>query len=131
MFDFINLLKEKEDFWASSGVSEADIDFAEQQLNLRFSKDFRSYLKELGVASADAHEYTGIIKSKRLNVVDVTIEEKNRNPLIPNGLYVIERLGIDGIIIWQSRDGTIYQSVWGEKPKAIFGSLSDYVKSYE
>lgn len=131
MYDFITLLREKDDFFASSGASEEDIAFAEQQLNLKFSKDYRSYLKEFGAASADAHEYTGIKKSKRLNVVDVTIEEKRRNTLVPHGLYVVERLGIDGIVIWQSEDGTIYQTAWGEKPEAIFGSLADYVNSYE
>lgn len=131
MYNFTDLLKVKDDFFASSGVSEEDIDFAERKLNLKFSKDYRSYLREFGVASADAHEFTGIVKSKRLNVVDVTVEERNRNCLVPNELYVIERLGIDGIVIWQSENGEIYQTVWGEKPKVIFHSLVDYMKSYD
>jgi hypothetical protein len=43
-------------------------------------------------------------------------------------LYVIEELGIDGITIWQSGTGEIYQSVSGEVPYVIYKSFLEYIE---
>ena len=49
-----------------------EVEFAEQKLNLKFNKD----LMEFGQFSIYDHEFTGITKVLRLNVVEITIEEK-------------------------------------------------------
>ena len=79
-------------------------------MSLSFSKDYKLYLSRCGFATYEGHELTGICKAKRLNVVDVTINERTISPNIPENWYVIEQLNIDGIVIWQSGTGDIYQT---------------------
>lgn len=54
---------------------------------------------EFGQFSIYGHEFTGITKILRLNVVEITIEERMKNRLIPINLYVIEQTNIDDIVI--------------------------------
>ena len=79
------------------------------------------------MASANGHEFTGILKSERLNVVDATLRARRKNSNIPLTLYVVEELQIDGLIIWQDESGTVYRAMSGERPTKISDSLADYV----
>ena len=128
MSNFVEILKNLDGYVSLQGVTSQAVSDAEDALSLKFSKEYRDYLIECGVASADGHEFTGIANSKRLNVVDVTIAEKEKNPVIPKELYVVERTQIDGLIIWQSVDGTVFQSVGATKPERICASLSEYLQ---
>ena len=127
MKDILKLLKKKDDFYAKEGASGADIKAAEKELGLTFAKDYKKYLEAYSVVSADGHEFTGIIESDRLNVVSATIKEKKKNSNIDDSMYVIERLDIDGIIIWQSSKGAIYQTVNQGEPEEIYKSFYEYV----
>lgn len=75
----------------------------------------------------NGHVLTGVVDSKRLNVVSMTKTEWEYNPQVPHTMYVIENAGIDGIIIWQDEAGTIYQSMPYKQPKKIAASLAEYV----
>lgn len=127
MNGYIKKLKEQDDFMTLGGVTEKDIDDAERTLGLRFAKEYHNYLIECGIATAIGHEFTGIGKTQRLNVVNVTKEQRSRNPNVSDDLYVIEELGIDGIVIWQSESGEVYQTVSELKPEKIAKSLEEYV----
>lgn len=125
---FVELLFEMPDFEAGKGCTETEIQNAEGLLHLHFAKEFKDYLKRYGIASAEGHEFTGIINSKRLNVVDVT---KRHTELNTNrkGLYVVEDLAIDKIIIWQDAKGVVYQTVGKSDPAVVYKSLSEYLMS--
>lgn len=114
-------------FRASDGVSEENIDKAEKTLNVQFASEYRSYLTKYGTVSVDGHELTGIHSSKRLNVVDVTILEKDRNSDIPENWYVLEQANIDDIVIWQNERGEIFQTCPGNKPMKIANSIVEYL----
>ena len=124
--DIIEAFKTKKDLLNGNGVTEKDICLAEKELNLRFSDEYRKYLKQLGIAAYDGHELTGLTKTERTNVVYVTKKEKENNFQIPESWYVIEVANIDNIIIWQEKNGRIYVSC-GEKTEEIFESLSEYI----
>lgn len=109
------------------GVSEKDIEAAEMALGLTFAEEYRDYLLNCGIATAGGHEFTGIGKSRRLNVVNVTQEYRRKNKNIPDDLYVVEELGIDKIVIWQSTSGEIYQTVAESKPEKIADSIAEYL----
>lgn len=47
-----------------------------KNLILKFNKDYKECLMEFGQFSIYDHEFTGITKVLRLNVVEITIEEK-------------------------------------------------------
>lgn len=125
MKDIVAFLKNKEGIAYTGEINDNLINEAENKLNLKFADDYREYISAFGVASFDSHELTGICLSKRLNVIDVTKEE--RNELIPKEFYVIERLNIDGIIIWQSNSGLIYESQKGSSPQLIAETLIEYL----
>ena len=57
----------------------------------------------------------------------VTKKEWELNPQIPHTMYVIENTYIDGIIIWQDTNGSIYQSCPSSEAKQIAASLGDYI----
>jgi len=128
MSDFVNKLKVFDDFVSIGETDEKAIKDAESKLGLLFSEEYREYLRACGAASVDGHEFTGIVNSDRLNVVDVTMRERNRNASTPKDLYVVEEVQIDGIAIWQSGNGRVYKSVWGEEPDEIAISLSEYLQ---
>lgn len=76
------------------------------------------------------HELTGVCDIPRLNVVNVTVEAREYNPLVPLEWYVVEEAHIDGIMIWQSQTGEIYQSQPGVTPEKIADSLADYLDRF-
>ncbi len=125
--EFIKKLKEFEDFVSAKGASDESIKQAEDSLGLAFAREYKNYLKECGIAAADGHEFTGITTSDRLSVVSVTRSVRNNMDNAPKGLYVVERAQIDGILIWQSQDGTVYKTVKGNAPEKIAKSLAEYI----
>ncbi len=104
------------------------ISSAEKELGVIFSPEYMEYLKEFGAASYYGHELTGICKSSRLNVVDVTITERENNPIVPKNWYVIEQANIDGIVIWQAETGEIYQTAPNAVPLKLYDSLGEYIE---
>lgn len=126
MSQFVNKLKKFDDFIELGGVSQDEINRTENILGVKFAEEYIEYLLECGVASADGHEFTGICKSKRLNVVDVTKEELAKVEDFPEGAYVVEQAHIDGVVIWQIQDGTIYMSQ-NKKVQWVSNSLYDYI----
>lgn len=117
----------KKEYISLNGVTDVEIEQAENELGLYFSDDYKYYLKHFGVLSFDDHELTGILPSQRLNVVDVTKEEWNNNPAISHDYYVIEQSLIDGIVVWQDQNGAIYYSSGASNMKKIHDSLIDYI----
>lgn len=126
MDKFVKKIKEKEVLFAAGGAEENVVARMEKELALRFANDYRNYLHEYGQVVVDAHELTGSHKSPRLNVVNVTEKYREKYENIPNNWYVVEDLGIDGILIWQSGDGTVYETNAAGVPNKIADSLVEY-----
>lgn len=100
---------------------------AELQLRVRFSDEYKEYLASFGAIIADGIELTGIAKSEHRNVVLITKKEWELNAKVPHTMYVIENTCVDGIVVWQDTNGTIYQSQPDNEPKQIAVSLGDYI----
>lgn len=126
MSEIIEILKNAPEYIGGAGRTEEEIKNAEQQLGIEFAPDYKCYLKEIGLACFDGHELTGICKSARLNVVDVTVNQRNVFPEA-SSWYVIEETNVDGIVIWQHTSGELYCTIPGSKPKKICNSLEEYV----
>lgn len=127
MSELLEKLSSIKDLVHLSPVSEEQIKDAEKHLNLKFSLDYRSYVSEYGVISAGCYELTGICSSPRLNVVDVTISERENNPGVPKDWYVLEQANIDGIVIWQNQKGEVYQTQPCREIKMIAKSIVEYI----
>ena len=127
MSDIIMKLRVMPDFHSVTAASPDSIKQAEEELSLKFAAEYREYLLNFGVASADGHEFTGICPFPRLDVVANTISERENNPKVPQNLYVIEKTNIDSIVIWQSDAGTVYQSAPRKPPVKLCNSLCEYI----
>ncbi len=123
-------LRKKKFFRSFNPAQQQIIQKAERALELHFSKEYISYLTKYGYLIYDSHELTGICKAKRLNIVDVTLEERTCNPMIPMDWYVIEQANIDGIVIWQNAKGEIFQTMPNATPMKLCNSLAEYIERY-
>ncbi|MBR5970385.1 MAG: SMI1/KNR4 family protein [Lachnospiraceae bacterium] len=116
-------------FTSTGAVEEFLITEAEEELGIVLADDYRECLSLYGAVSGNGHELTGICNTSRLNVVEVTKEERELRNDIPVEWYVIEQLHIDGVVIWQSCDQSIYQAVPGHEPEKIHDDLFSYISA--
>jgi len=128
--NIVAIISKQKAFRQRTPVEIETINIVEQKLNVRFSIEYKEYLLAFGEASIYGHELTGICESKRLNVVDVTIEERERDENIPDDFYVIEQTHTDDIVIWQSGTGEIYKSQPNCNYIKICDSLCRYIEKY-
>lgn len=129
MGDLIPYMKNMAAFRPRNAATSKEISFAESELHLHFSEEYKKYLSEYGVASVYGHEFTGIAPSQRLNVVSVTQEERALSMDINPAWYVIEQTNIDGIVIWQDQSGNIYQSAPSAATIKIASSMLEYLSN--
>ncbi len=127
MHSIVAIIQNKPDFYALHGATDSEIEKAEEILGTQFTEEYRNYVSSFGVASFAGHEFTGVCKPKRLNVVDVTIEHRRLNPSLPEDWYVIEETHIDGITIWQSPKREIFQVVSENDIKKINNTLEEFI----
>lgn len=121
------VMREKPYFYAEQSATFAQIEQAEEELGLKFAKEYKEYVLEYGAASFDGHELTGFSDDEYLCVVNVT--EKNRKVhKVNSSLYVVEGAHIDGIVVWQDSEGYIYETSPGVAPKKIANSLIEYIE---
>ncbi|MFR2942517.1 MAG: SMI1/KNR4 family protein [Christensenellales bacterium] len=126
MITLIKKFQSLQAFRSRGAASPHDIEAAESALSLKFADDYCAYVAAFGAASYYGHELTGICKAARLNVVDVTQDERQYNS-VPVDWYVIEQTNIDGIVIWQTASGTIYETCPGSEADKICDSLEEYI----
>lgn len=108
-------------------ATNSEITDAELQLRISFADEYKEYLSAFGAIMADGIELTGIAKSEHRSVVFATKQEWELNHSVPHSMYVVENTGVEGIIIWQDKSGSIYQTFPNSQPKEIAKSLSEYL----
>lgn len=126
MSKLIETMKNQPNFYAEEETTSAQIAQAEKSLGLHFASDFKEYLRAFGAASFNGHELTGFSADKNLDIVNVT--RKNQQKCnVRKSLYVIEEAHIDGIVLWQDADGTVYKTDRNAKATKIANSLLEYI----
>ena len=126
---FAEKIKEIGIFTDRQPASDEEIRDAQEKLNVNFADDYREYLKQYGAASFYGHEMTGLCEIPQLNVINVTIEERERNQSISQEWYVIEQTHMDDIVIWQVESGEVFSSD-SVKTIKICENLLEYVTQY-
>ena len=124
---FTDAIKLMPDYIGSNGRSEEEIEQAEKVLGVSFAKDYRKYLEDIGLACFDGHEFTGLTNTTRLSVIDVTKEYREDLGNMVSSWYVVEEVGLDGIVIWQSFDGAVNATMPNSKAIKIADSLFEYI----
>lgn len=110
------------------GVDAEAIMSAESKLGICFDDEYRNYLMEYGVVSFGSHEFMGLGGDSYLDVVEETIRERTNNNRYPKNCYIVENIGIDGIMMLQDEEGTIYE-LSNAGIKRAFESLREYIDS--
>lgn len=129
MSKIIEIINSLENLLALKSASVEDVENVEIELALPLAEEYKEYLLEFGAIMADDIELTGIAKSKNRDVVQVTKREWAANNKIKHNLYVVENIGIDGIIIWQDGSGKVYESRPNHGATKIADSLTEYLDS--
>ncbi|MBQ8940983.1 MAG: SMI1/KNR4 family protein [Firmicutes bacterium] len=127
MKDIIDIISSNSDIIHGNPVSEIEIQKAEEILKVKFFEDYSCYVKNFGCMAIDGREFTGISKLPNYDVVTITTTQKQYNGNIPSDWYVVEQLNIDGIVIWQSSTGEIYQTGSNTEPLKICDSFTEYI----
>lgn len=129
MSKIIDVINGLENLLPLKPASVEAVENVEIELALPLAEEYKEYLLKYGAIMADDVELTGIAKSKNRDVVQVTQREWVANTKIKHNLYVVENIGIEGIIIWQDGSGKIYESSPNNSVKQIANSLSEYLES--
>ena len=97
---------------------------------MKFTIEYREYVSEFEAVSYYGHELTGVCKASEADVVNITFDERKFLKGIPNNWYVIEQMHIDGIVVWQSEDGTIYRTVPNTEPVKLCDLFMEYIARF-
>ncbi len=127
MSKIIETINNLENLLSLKPATMEEIENIEIELALPLSDEYKEYLLSFGAVMADDVELTGVAKSKHRDVVQVTKREWAANSKIKHNLYVVESIGIDGIIIWQDATGSIYESTPNIGPSKIAENLVEYL----
>lgn len=112
----------------TGGVSPEDISDAEALLNLTFAEDYKLYLSKFGQVEAEGIELSGL-SNKRLTSVVILTQKERKMLSIPPKHYVIENVGIDGLIYSQDATGAVYQLLPNRPVVKVADSLLQYIES--
>lgn len=127
MHKIVELINSIEKVKAIGGANENQISEAENALGVSFPEDYRAYLKNFGAVRFNGIELCGLNITGYLNVVEATIQEKGVNDKFPEGMYVIEDLGVDARLIIGDSTGNVYL-LQRNKKKLICSSFIEYVE---
>lgn len=125
--EIIEIIKKTGVFTKVRPAPESDVLRAEKELGFELADEYKKYVMEYGAIRICGLELTGVTAGKIRDVAKVTKEEMEYNPNILPGMYVVEELGVDSIVILQDSSGNIYISSPRHKAKKIFNSLSEYL----
>ena len=127
MEDILDAIERMDLFYHGTGAKAEQIAQAEDSLGIRFADDYRKICEKYSICSPVGHELTGLTNVKRYDVVNVTLQERKSNPILLSSLYVLEKLDIDGVVVWQSSDGSVYQTINGHEIMKLTSNLMEYL----
>lgn len=109
------------------GCNTSQIKYAQKELGITFPEEYVDYVKEYGAISFYGTEWMGLNVDGYLNVVEATRQERKLNNYFPTDCFVIENMGIDGIITIADEKGFVYSLQYSKKEK-ICNSITEYLK---
>lgn len=120
-------LGEIADLRGFGGVSDAEIDEAEQKLRLLFPREYRAVLHKYGSIRFGTHEWAGLGPDAARNVVRMTEAGRVQNANLPAKLFVLENTGTDGNLICANDIGDVFQ-VRQDGFRQIYRSVLEYLE---
>lgn len=127
MSDILEKIKEIPKLYHAIGCSEEQLAEAERALGVVFPSEFRECVREYGAISFYGTEWTGLGVEGYLNVVEATRQERELNPAFPADCFVLENLGMEGVIVAADKDGQVWE-IQGERKRLLCQSLGEYLE---
>lgn len=127
MENIVDKINKIEKLFHAKGCTDEQVKTAEKKLGFSLPLEYVQYVREFGAISFYATEWTGLNVGGRINVVDVTEQERALNSNFPKDCFVLENQGIDGIIIVADTDGKVF-SIHYEEKELICKSISAYLE---
>lgn len=127
MANIVDKINKIEKLFHAKGCTDEQVKTAESKLGFSLPIEYVQYVREFGAISFYATEWTGLNVGGRINVVDVTEQEREMNSDFPKDCFVLENQGIDGIIIAADTDGKVF-SIHYDKKELICNSISEYLE---
>lgn len=121
-----NVINSIPKLYKTKGCTDEQIFEAEKELNLKFADEYITYLKTYGAISFYGTEITGLNVDEYVNVINVTLQEREIDKEFPLDCIVIENTGFEGFLVLQGEDGSIYNWSKGKRVK-VFNSLNEYI----
>lgn len=112
--------------YVGTGCTLQQLIDAQKELGVGFPKEFVDYVLNYGDISFYSTELTGLNLIGESNVVTATQLEREVNKSFPVDYFVIENLGMDGLIAASNQKGEVY-AVQGEYITKLCNSLSEYL----
>ena len=128
MNGIVDAIRSFEGLLSLGAVSADDIRSAETELSVSFAPEYKEYTTAYGAVSFNGKEFTGAVQPLHLSVVAATRSARSITPAAGPEWYVVMDPHIDGIIIWQDPEGTIYQTEPGKDPVKVAENLESYMK---
>ena len=122
----VDKLKSVPDLLHLNGCVTSQIRDAQQALGIVFPEEYVEYVKEFGAVSFYGTEWTGLNVSGSLNVVTATMQERRLDSSFPNDVFLLENIGVDGLMIVMGEDGKIYSFQHGKKA-FLYNSVCEYL----
>lgn len=126
MSEVVEKLKAVPNLFHLSGCITSQIKEAQNTLNLEFPDEYIDYVKTFGAVSFYGTEWKGLNVDGDLNVVNSTMQERQLDSNFPNDCFVIENIGIDGVLALMDQNGKIYYYRRGNK-SLLCDSLCEYL----
>ncbi len=129
MIGIIDSIRKQKGLLSIGTVDSKDIQKAETELAVSFAPEYKEYTSTFGAVSFGGTEYTGVVQADHLNVVAVTKAARKIAPEAHQDWYVVLDPHFDGIVIWQDKEGKIYQTEPNKEPIKIAENLETYMRS--
>lgn len=136
--DIIEVIKSKKLLNSLGPSNMKKIEKAEETLGLKFSEEYIKYLLEFGAVTYYGTELSGLVteedeeKGFYFSVVDETLEEKEYDDTVPENMYIVEDLGVDGALAWQDETGAVYYKYrFDDNLQKAADSLAEYLEIEE
>ena len=127
MDSIVEVIRKADSAYYGEGIPMENIAEAESKLHLKFAKDYTEYLNAFGIAAVNGHELTGLDSDDRVNVVTVTLQNRDKAVQDLGKYYVIEESNIDGLVVWQDQSGKVFVFTDDGNLFPLCNSLVEYI----
>ena len=128
ILEVVNRIKHKDNL---GNCSLEDIKAAEQALGLKFAGEYIELLTNFGTLTTDYLDISSTLKDPFYDVTHLTKDVRNRHKGLPNDLYVVYDVHIDGIVILQNASGKVFSIDETGSLMEAYDSLAAFISKIE